>query len=96
MTRSKNDNVITKLNLHQSAFSADFFNRDIQVREMSLQALVPLPPPPPPQQKPKLRCQELAPQASQYLTSKVLFSVLEVLSQWESLESLWMRKRGAS
>ena len=27
MTRSKSYNVITKLNLHQSAFSADFFNK---------------------------------------------------------------------
>ena len=47
MTRSKNDNIITKLNLHQSAFSADFFNGDIQIRETSLQALVPFPPPTP-------------------------------------------------
>ena len=45
MTPSKNDNVITKLNLHQSAFSAYFFNGDIQIRETSLQALVPFPPP---------------------------------------------------
>ena len=61
MTRSKNDYVITKLNPHQSAFSADFFNGDIQIRETSLQALFPFPPPTPsPQQKPKPRAQELA------------------------------------
>ena len=40
MTRSKNDNVIAKLNLHQSAFSADFFNGDSQIRETSLQTSV--------------------------------------------------------
>ena len=56
-----NDNVITKLNLHQSAFSADFFNGDIQIRETSLQALILFPPPTPsPQQKPKPRARELA------------------------------------
>ena len=49
--RSKNDNIITKLNLHQSAFSADFFNEDIEISETSLQALVPFPPP----KKPKRR-----------------------------------------
>ena len=56
-----NDNVITKLNLHQSAFSADFFNGDIQIRETSLQALILFPPPTPsPQQIPKPRARELA------------------------------------
>ena len=50
-TSSKDDNVITKLNLHQSAFSADFFNGDIQISETSLQALVSFPSAPPPPQK---------------------------------------------
>ena len=51
---AKNDDVIAKLNLHQSAFSVDFFYGDIQIYETSLQALVPFrPPPPPPNPKPK-------------------------------------------
>ena len=58
-TCSKNDIVITKINLHQSPFSADFFNEDIQISETSLQAslqaLVPFPlnPLPPPKKKKK-------------------------------------------
>ena len=46
----KIDDVITKLNLRQSAFCIDIFDADIQIPETSLQALSPFPPsfPPPP------------------------------------------------
>ena len=46
-TCMKNDNFVTKLNLYQSAFSTDIFNRGIQILETWLQALAPsaLPPP---------------------------------------------------
>jgi len=38
--REKIDDIITKLNLHQSAFCIDFFDAEIQITETSLQALV--------------------------------------------------------
>ena len=47
MMRAENTYIIIKLNLHQSAFFADFFNGDSQISETSLQALAPFPPPHP-------------------------------------------------
>ena len=43
----KIDDIITKLNLHQSAFCIDFFNAEIQIPETQLQALLPFPTLPP-------------------------------------------------
>ena len=91
MTRSKNDNVITKLNLHQSAFSADFFNGDIQIPETSLQALVPFFPPPPP---PPTKTQTPSPRAcSQAITAVAGINVEElVIDLFHWFEKITKRK----
>ena len=48
------------INISIYAFSADFFNRDIQISETLLQALAPFPPPPPPPKNLKTQAWELA------------------------------------